>query len=114
LNVYLRPGFQLVSNTQIPLLPGHFSTNGVVTYWVTNISAAACPPFTPGGTICTNIYASNVLTAGVFGDYFILPTNSCDIALVSTQYFAPVTVTNATSSRPMHQARPMQRMNFSR
>ncbi len=96
LNVYITPSYQLVSNTQIPLVPGHTSTNRLISLWTTNITAAACGAYQPYGTICTNISAPTVLTNGVFGDYYILPSNLCAVAIVSTQLIAAITVTNGT------------------
>jgi hypothetical protein len=96
LNVYIRPGLQLVSNFQIPLVPGHSTTNGVLSLIVTNITASSCPPFTPVGSICTNVSIENFNTSFIFGDYFILPTNLCDVALVSTQLIRQITITNVT------------------
>ena len=96
LNVYITPSYQLVSNTQIPLVPGHTSTNHLISLWTTNITAAACGAYQPYGTICTNISAPTVLTNGVFGDYYILPSNLCAVAIVSTQLIAAITVTNGT------------------
>jgi len=96
LNVFITPDYQLVSNTQIPLVPGHTSTNGAITVWTTNITTTACSPYAPYGTICTNISAQTFFTNGVFGDYYILPTNLCAISIISTQLITAVTITNAT------------------
>jgi len=96
LNVFITPGYQIVSNTQIPFVPGHTSTNGQIIVWTTNISTSACSPYAPYNTICTNISAQAFLTNGVFGDYYILPTNICSVAIIATQLITAVTVTNAT------------------
>jgi hypothetical protein len=96
LNVFITPAYQLVSNTQIPLVPAHTATNRLMTIWTTNITSTACPPFTPYGSICTNISATTILTNGIFGDYYILPTNLCGVSIISTQLIAAITVTNVT------------------
>lgn len=96
LNVYITPSYQLVSNLQIPLVSGHTSTNRLLTLTTTNISASACGPFDPVGSICTSVTSSSSLTTGIFGDYYILPTNLCDVSIVSTQLITAVTVTNGT------------------
>jgi len=96
LNVFLTPTYQLVSNMQIPFVPGHTSTNGVVTILTTNITTTACPPFTPYGSICTNVSAPTYLTNGIFGDYYILPSNLCAVSIISTQLITTVAITNVT------------------
>ena len=96
LNVYIRPGVQLISNFQIPIVPGHSRTNGLFTFLITNVTASACPPFTPIGTICTNVTTETANSRFIFGDYYILPPGLCDVALVSTQLIRQVTVTNTT------------------
>jgi hypothetical protein len=70
-----------------------YATNGLITVVTTNISAGACPPFTPAGYICTIVTSNNVLTNGIFGDYYLLPTNVCDIYVMSTQLITAVPVT---------------------
>jgi hypothetical protein len=96
LNVYLAPGFPLVSNTSVPLLPGHSLSSAYYTVFQTNVSTTACGPYWPYGSICTNTTPTNAYVSGVYGDYFILPTNACDLELVSTQLIQAVLVTNAT------------------
>ncbi len=97
LNAYITPQNQLVSNAQIPMVPGHSSPTGVLTVLTTNITASACGPFAPIGTICTNVSTTTVTEDEVpFGDFYILPTNVCSIALVSTQLITLVNVTNET------------------
>lgn len=73
-----------------------YYTNGVVTVLTTNVTTTACPPFTPYGTICSNVTYVTYTTNGVFGDYLLLPTNSCGISIVQTQLIQLVTITNAT------------------
>jgi len=96
LNAFITPEYQLVSNTQIPVVPGHSFTNGIVTLLVSNVTASACPPFTPYGSICTNVSAPAVIENGNFGDYYILPTNLCAISIISTQLITVVYSTNGT------------------
>ncbi|HEX5218917.1 MAG TPA: Ig domain-containing protein [Verrucomicrobiae bacterium] len=95
LNVYLTPNNQLVSNSQIPLVPGHSSGSGLVTVWTTNVTTA-CGAFVPPGTVCTNITAASFTTNGVFGDYYILPAGLCDVSIVATQLIVPTVVSNFT------------------
>lgn len=97
-NAYITPTVPLVSNFQIPLVPGHSASNGVITTITTNISSTACGPFGTPGQVCTNISQSQVVTPGVFGDFYILPTNLCQISIVSTQLMRDLTVTNFTDS----------------
>ena len=95
LNVYITPFNQLVSNTQIPFVPGHSSGSGLITVWTTNVTTA-CGAFVPPGTVCTNITATSYTTNGVFGDYYILPPGLCDVSIVSTQLIVPTVVSNVT------------------
>lgn len=97
LNVYITPEHQLVSNAQIPVVPGHSSATGLLTVLTTNISSSACGPFVPIGTICTNVSLTTETEDEVpFGDFYILPTNVCAISLVSTQLIQTISVTNET------------------
>jgi len=96
LNAYITPNHQLVSNLQIPLVPGHTSTNALITLWTTNVSAQACGGTMPWGTICSNVTATTAMTNGVFGDFYILPTNLCDISIIRTQLVVPVLVSGDT------------------
>jgi hypothetical protein len=72
------------------------STNGLVTVITTNTSPSACPPFTPAGYVCTVVSQNSYLTNGIFGDYYIIPTNGCGFSIVATQLVQAVTITNAT------------------
>jgi hypothetical protein len=96
LNAYITPTHQLVSNFQVPIVPGHSSAGAIFSILTTNISTTACSPFSPVGTICTNISAPTVPVSGYFGDFYILPTNFCSVSLIATQLIVAVTVTNAT------------------
>lgn len=96
-NAYITPSYQLTSNFQVPVVPGHSVSNGMVTTITTNISSSACGPFSPAGSICTNVSVSQSLTPGFFGDFYILPSNLCSVAIVSTQLVINVTVTNEIS-----------------
>lgn len=93
-NVYITPTVPLLSNLQVPLVPGHTATNAIVTTITTNISSSACGAFTPPGTVCTNVSLSQKLTAGVFGDFYILPTNFCQVSIVATQQIRDFIITN--------------------
>ena len=94
LNVYITPNNQLVSNAQIPFVPGHSTGTRGVTIWTTNIGS--CGPFQSGTLVCTNVSSTTVPTNGIFGDYYILPTNLCAVSIVSTQLITAITVTNGT------------------
>ena len=95
-NAYITPGQQLTSNFQVPVVPGHSASNGIITTITTNISSSACGPFSPIGLICTNVSVSQSSVNGAFGDFYILPANLCDVSIVSTQLVINVTVTNET------------------
>lgn len=96
LNAYITPAYQLVSNLQIPIVPGHTTTTRPITVWTTNVSAQACGGMMPWGTICSNVTAAVTTTNGFFGDFYILPTNLCNVSILSTQLVTAVTITNAT------------------
>ena len=91
-------GFQFVSNhwvtfplTQIPpatnpaVVTSQATTVGVTTY-----------PWLPAGTtvIATNTTSADVQTNLVIGDFIILPTNWCDVAIISAQLTNVIPVTN--------------------
>lgn len=78
------------------VVTNRFFTNGTVTILTTNVTATACPPLSPYGSICSNVSVFSYVTNGVFGDYFLLPTNSCEVSIVVTQLVQLVNVTNAT------------------
>jgi len=69
-----------------------FNTNGVVSVLTTNIGP--CPPPTPLGNICTNITIQNFNVPMLMGYFYIIPTNLCDVAIVSTQLVQVVSTTN--------------------
>jgi Putative Ig domain len=92
-NVFITPAHQLISNTNVPIVPGHSGTNGIYSIVTTNIGTSACGPAEPFGSICTSITTTEVFATGYFGDYYILPSNLCDVAIVSTQLINGVTVT---------------------
>ncbi len=71
-----------------------FFTNGLVTVVTTNISTTACSPFAPAGLICQSITSVSFMTNGVFGDYFLIPSNNCGVSIVSTQLILNVGFTN--------------------
>jgi hypothetical protein len=76
------------------LVTNNYYTNILVNIYTTNISASACGGFGIAGQICTNISVTSVLTNGIFGDFYIVPTNLCGVSIVSTQLISPVYVTN--------------------
>jgi hypothetical protein len=96
LNVYINPSNQLASNFQIPEVPGHSSTSGVYSVLTTNISTTACGPYSPYGSICTNVTITSVVSNWASGDFYILPTNFCAVSILYTQFTNAITVTNAT------------------
>jgi len=73
-----------------------YSTTGTVTVVTTNISTAACSPFLPAGLICFSITSSSYTTNGVFGDYYLIPTNQCGVGIIQTQLVVTAYVTNTT------------------
>ncbi len=93
-NAYITPSHQLVSNLQVPVVPGHSASSAIVGTITTNISSSACGPFSPAGMICTNVSISQAVTLGAFGDFYILPTNLCAVSIVSTQLIRTITITN--------------------
>jgi len=96
LNAYITPDNQLVSNLNIPLVPGHSRTNGIYSFVTTNVSTTACAPTDPYGSICTNISTTDVPIIGYFGDFYILPTNLCAVAIIKTQLVTAVTINGPT------------------
>lgn len=97
-NAYITPTVPLVSNFQIPLVPGHSTSNGIITTITTNISTTACGGFSPPGQVCTNITLTQTMTSGIFGDFYILPTNLCQVSIVATQLMRDLTITNSSGS----------------
>ena len=97
LNVFITPTVQLVSNLNSAVVTGHLTKSNLVTVLTTNISLSACSigsPYT--GLPCTNISLASFWSNGIAGDYFILPSNLCSVALISTQLIQNISVTNAT------------------
>ena len=97
--VTFQPTNQFGSNvwTVVPL-PDILSNTGpalitVQTTTVTNL------PYAPSGTPpITNITTLTYLTNQVVGDYFILSSNLCGIAITALQATVPITVTNIVNS----------------
>ncbi|MCX6895680.1 MAG: Ig domain-containing protein, partial [Verrucomicrobia bacterium] len=85
-------GNLLTGPTYIDSLP-HY-TNGNVTFLTTTVNSANCGAYALPGQVCTNVANRVVLTNGVFGDYFIIPTNQCGVSIVSTQLTKTISVTN--------------------
>lgn len=81
------------------VITNRFYTNGTFTVTTTNSSRAACQqyPWLPGTFICTFVSQSSYQSNGIFGDYYILPTNACGISIVSTQLIQTATVDNSTT-----------------
>lgn len=97
LNVYATPTIQFVNNLNPTLVSGHVASSNLVTVLTTNISLAACPVGSPyTGAPCTNISLSSFWSNGIAGDYFLLPSNLCSVALISTQLIQNIQITNAT------------------
>ena len=97
LNVFITPTLQLVNNLTATPIPGHLATSNLVTVLTTNISLSACQigsPYT--GLPCTNISLASFWSNGIAGDFFILPSNLCSVALISTQLIRNISITNAT------------------
>ena len=67
------------------------ATNSRVTILTTNITLC-------GGSLCTNITATDVVTNRLAGSIFILPTNQCGLSISSTQFVTSVSATNFLSS----------------
>jgi hypothetical protein len=97
LNAYVTPNNPVVSNFQVPSVPGHSSATGTVFTITTNISGSACGPFAPAGSVCTNISMTPKVGIGPFGDFYILPTNFCAVSIVSTQLVKGISITNPPS-----------------
>lgn len=94
-NVFLTPTIQLAGNMSLTYGLGHVASNGLVQVLTTNISLSACgsgQPYT--GIPCTNVTTTTYVTNGVFGDYFIMPTNLCSVLVVATQLIQSVSFTN--------------------
>ncbi len=92
LNAYITPEYQLTSNFEVPLVPGHTTTNYTINNVITNVSAEACPPMSPAGSICTNVTIQSEVFNSVGGDFYILPTNWCAVGNVQTQLVRTVTL----------------------
>jgi len=97
LNVYATPTIQFVNNLSPTLVPGHVASSNLITVLTTNISLSACPSGSPyTGSPCTNISLASFWSNGIAGNYFILPSNLCSVALISTQLIQNISLTNAT------------------
>jgi hypothetical protein len=75
------------------VITNSYFTRGFITILQSNI--APCP-LAPAGTLCTNVTANTVVRSFINGDYFILPTNVCEFAILSTQLTSVLNTTNAT------------------
>lgn len=69
------------------VVTNRFYGSGTYTVTTTNSSRAACQqyPWLPGTFICTFVGQNNYQSNGVFGDYYLLPTNACGVSIVATQ-----------------------------
>lgn len=69
------------------VVTNHFYGSGTFTVTTTNSSRAACVqyPWLPGTFICTFVGQNNYQSNGIFGDYYLLPTNACGVSIVATQ-----------------------------
>lgn len=81
------------------VVTNRFYANGTFTVTTTNSSRAACLqyPWLPGTFICTFVSENSYQTNGVFGDYYLLPTNACGVAVVATQLVQTVTGDGTTT-----------------
>lgn len=79
------------------VVTNRFYTNGIFTVTYTNFLASACPPFAPAGLICGQITQNSYPSNGVFGDYFLLPTNACGVSIVATQLIQTASVDGVTT-----------------
>jgi hypothetical protein len=86
--------FQQV-NGQLVAVPFNTVTNGAHAATRQTVSAVVTGGFTPAGTPAFDIRVANtpVLQPGPPGEFLILPTNICDVAIVSAQ---PITTTTTT------------------
>lgn len=69
------------------VVTNHFYGSGTISVTTTNSSRAACQQYQwlPGSFICTFVGQNNYQSNGVFGDYYLLPTNACGVSIVATQ-----------------------------
>ncbi len=81
--VYTRSFANVVTNS--------FSTRGYVTVISTNLYF---PPSGPVGYFQTNITTTTMLTNMVSGDYYIIPTTSCGVQILSNVLTTVVGITN--------------------
>ena len=83
----------------VNLVTNRYYTNGTFTVTTTNSSQAACQqyPWLPGTFICTFVGQNSYQSNGVFGDYYLLPTNACGISIVATQLVLTATVDLGTT-----------------
>lgn len=81
------------------VITNQYSTSAIVSTVTTNSSTAACAayPWLPAGMICTVISQNSYVSNGVFGDYYLFPTNGCGVSIVNTQLVQAVTVTGNTA-----------------
>jgi hypothetical protein len=96
-NAFINPANQLVSNFSVPTVPGHSASNATINVVITNISSGACGAGAPYGKICTNVTIVTRQAVGAYGDFYILPTNACAVALLSTQLVQTINITNPLS-----------------
>lgn len=95
-NAYITPNNPVASNFQVPIVPGHSTSSGVLTVLTTNISTTACGYSSPYDRICTNVSFVPIVTNAYFGDFYILPTNFCGVSIINTQLIKAFSITNAT------------------
>ncbi len=73
------------------VITNSFSTVGLVTVIDTNVTA---PPTGPVGYVTTNIVTTTMFTNMVSGDFYIIPTNMCDLRIMSNVLTKGIAVTN--------------------
>jgi hypothetical protein len=82
--------------TAVPLVTPLVATNRVWVSIQTTTVGTTNQPWSPVGAITTftNTTTQTFQTNGVVGDFFILPTNLCEVAIVSSQLTNVLTFTN--------------------
>ncbi len=74
-----------------------FTNRFFLTFQNTTISFQS-PPFSTFPVLTTNTITRTILTNGISGEFFILPTNSCDVAIIGTLFTNITFETNVTAS----------------
>ncbi len=89
---------QFFSHTFGNVVTNTSGTRGIVGIITVGISNA---PFAPAGSVpTTNTIVTPTAVGGVFGDFFILPTNTCAALILSNILTTVTPVTNAPVQNP--------------